>query len=133
VNQIEPAFEKLAVQAGCKIKKHGHLPREAFLRLLGSMDCNIQGGFTESFGLTFCESYRMGVPCLTTPGVKVLPDYPLTQVDDPDNIVAIAEKISVLIKNPGHIEGVNRRLDELDTKNKAIIESVLENLCASST
>lgn len=133
VNETNVETGKLANLTGVQVRVHGKLKPEAFRGILGSMDCNIQGGFTESFGLTFCESYRLGVPCLTTPGVKVLPNYRFTEVSDPDDIQAIAVKIGDLVRDRDHIQEVNKHLDVLDLKNKWITETVLEKLCASST
>jgi glycosyltransferase involved in cell wall biosynthesis len=48
-----------------RIVEHGkNLPRDEFLRILGSMDLNLYMSYSESWGLVAYESEAMGVPCL---------------------------------------------------------------------
>lgn len=125
VNRLD--HPKLIRSLNIQVIEHGHLPQEQFNKLLSSMDLNIQGSFTESFGFTFCESYRMGVPCLTTPGVQVLPGYEHTCAKDPDDVDAVRRKIEDLYFNP-RIEEVNGLLDGLDARNEEQIKKVLAEL-----
>lgn len=131
VNKFE---SKLAHSLGVNVITHEIQSHEKFYQLLGAMDCNIQGGFTESFGLTFCESVRLGVPCLTTPGVQVFDKHELCmgknpfEVGDPDNISAIADKIQELIKEKNNIAWGNIQLDRQSELNDRQIEKVLREL-----
>jgi hypothetical protein len=106
-----------------------------FANLLSAMDCNIQGSFTESFGLTFCESIRLGVPCLTTPGVQVFDRSELFiernpfNCDDPDNVLAVKEKIQELIERKDSVVAWgNKMLDYQTELNDKQIEKVLSSL-----
>jgi len=107
--------------------EEGFKSQGEFQGLLSSMTCNVQGSITESFGLNFCESYRLGVPCATTPGVRVLPHETHTLIEDPDDLACIRDTIQRLIRDP-RIEDIQRQLNQLDEENEQIIQSVLEGL-----
>lgn len=120
----------LAKKLGVNIVTHEQLPHEKFLQLLGSMDCNLQGSFTESFGLTFCESYREGVPCLATPNVK-----PVSKADiffciaDHDRPTHIAAQIEGAIRHKAEcVSEMNFILDEESELHDRIIEEALAAL-----
>lgn len=116
-----------------KIRTHGHHSQKKFHSLLGSMNLNLQMGLSESFNLTFCESYRLGVHCLTGPATRVLQDGGPTpwRVEDADDMREIAEKMVSILRypDPDGIQSVNERLDLQDKKNQAQCKSVLEVLC----
>jgi glycosyltransferase involved in cell wall biosynthesis len=56
-----------------RIIDHGkNLPKEKFLRILGSMDLNLYMSYSESWGLVAYESESMGVICIESDKVNYL-------------------------------------------------------------
>lgn len=117
----------------CDIVEHGNLPHDKFLQILAMMGCTMQLSLSESFGLTACESWRAGVPCVVSPAVQPidwgLHGADLCVVQSPENIGEVIAAIHCALETgPQVIEKVNTGLDEQDEKNAAVVKKVLREL-----
>ena len=111
-----------------RVVEHGFLPHDKFLPLLGSMRVNLQLSYTESFGRTYCESWRWGVPCVASPAVRPLERAPLTasRPDDLREIVALIREAAEMENYV--IDEVNARFDGLAREHDAAIASAWETM-----
>lgn len=111
-----------------KVYSHARGSHEGFQKLLGSMDCNLQLSLTESFGLTACESWRLGIPCLVSPSVDLINTVGLRHVYNdtivyrPDDLAEVAEQIQYLVDRTGKLsDEMNHALDLQMKENDKII------------
>jgi hypothetical protein len=104
---------------GAPIFEHEVLDRPEFLRLMASLDIMLHATFGECHPMMPMESYRLGVPCLTTRTSNLFEDDPdlweLTTIDRMDDADAIATKAAALLaERDAAISGANASLDRLD-------------------
>lgn len=100
---------------------HGVLPWEEFMAVLGSVDLNLYVSLAECLPLTPMESYRLGVPCLTSQTsvlFKSDPDlWEATTVGELDNPSAIAAAAKNLLASSEEVvAAANRWLDHWDSE-----------------
>ena len=99
----------------------GELPRDEFLAIQGAMDITFNVTFSECHPMLPMESYRLGVPCLTSRTSDLFIDdpdlYELTTVDQADNPEAIAHAAQRLLTNKAEaVVMANASLDATDRK-----------------
>jgi len=97
----------------------GELPRTEFLSLQAAMDISLNVTLSECHPMMPMESYRLGVPCLTSRTSDLFLDdpdlYELTTTDRSDNPDAIATASARLLADRDEaVERANRSLDRTD-------------------
>lgn len=99
----------------------GELLREDFLPILAAMDVTLNVTLSECHPMLPMESYRLGVPCLTSRTSDLFIDddrlYDLTTVDQPDNPEAIASAAHQLLDHRAEAVALaNASLDRADER-----------------
>jgi len=106
----------------------GELPRTEFLSLQSAMDISLNVTLSECHPMMPMESYRLGVPCLTSRTSDLFLDdpalYELTTTDRPDDPDAIATASARLLVNRDEaVERANRSLDRTDREAASLWQS----------
>ncbi len=102
----------------------GEMPREDFLPILAAMDVTLNVTLSECHPMLPMESYRLGVPCLTSRTSDLFADdarlYELTTVDRADNPEAIADGAQQLLENKNEAMALaDAALDRADERSSA--------------
>jgi hypothetical protein len=102
----------------------GEMSREDFLPILAAMDVTLNVTLSECHPMLPMESYRLGVPCLTSRTSDLFADddrlYELTTVDRADNPEAIATGALLLLENKDEaVSLAGAALDRVDQRSSA--------------
>lgn len=102
----------------------GEMSQDNFLRTEAAMDLTLNVTLSECHPMMPMESYRLGVPCLTSRTSDLFasdPDlYELTTVAEADNPSAIATAATRLLEHRVEVvESANAHLDQLDVEASA--------------
>jgi hypothetical protein len=105
LKNLRSLFESLQYH---KLVEHPWLERNAFLRLLASMDVNLQVSFSETYNIVAADSVNQKVPVVASEEVEWLPR---TSYADPNSTEDIADRIIRILGN--YRQNIERNLSAL--------------------
>lgn len=114
-----------------RVKAHGILPKDDFLKLYESMDINMYISMTDCFPMSVIESMQYGIPCLVSDTSDVYSFNPKLKkwltVSSIDSPIGISKKINEVITNYSDIQReIKNYLPVLHEKVEASIKEFLK-------